>query len=125
MLHSHSCTYPKRDTVLDFDAVIIGAGVPGLYQLYRLRELESETPCPPQRFTLWQIGNAGSLVPPSIPAPRRVPPRQVKTKGQGVTRAADRIEGRGRSERAYMLQRWRSSTRARSLRSRIRRRSGG
>lgn len=29
----------SRETALDFDAVIIGAGVSGLYQLYRLREL--------------------------------------------------------------------------------------
>src|SRR5260370_42005538 len=29
----------KADPALDFDAVIIGAGVSGLYQLYRLREL--------------------------------------------------------------------------------------
>jgi cation diffusion facilitator CzcD-associated flavoprotein CzcO len=29
----------KADTVTDFDAVIIGAGVSGLYQLYKLREL--------------------------------------------------------------------------------------
>jgi cation diffusion facilitator CzcD-associated flavoprotein CzcO len=29
----------KADTATDFDAVIIGAGVSGLYQLYRLREL--------------------------------------------------------------------------------------
>ena len=29
----------KAAPVLDFDAVIIGAGVSGLYQLYRLREL--------------------------------------------------------------------------------------
>jgi len=28
-----------RDTALDFDAVVIGAGVSGLYQLYKLREL--------------------------------------------------------------------------------------
>src|ERR1700730_15785939 len=30
----------KADPALDFDAVVIGAGVSGLYQLYRLRELE-------------------------------------------------------------------------------------
>ena len=30
---------PKADTALDFDAIIIGAGVSGLYQLYKLREL--------------------------------------------------------------------------------------
>jgi cation diffusion facilitator CzcD-associated flavoprotein CzcO len=30
---------PEADTATDFDAVIIGAGVSGLYQLYRLREL--------------------------------------------------------------------------------------
>src|SRR6266571_2160308 len=29
----------KADTATDFDAVIIGAGVSGLYQLYQLREL--------------------------------------------------------------------------------------
>jgi cation diffusion facilitator CzcD-associated flavoprotein CzcO len=29
----------KADTATDFDAIIIGAGVSGLYQLYRLREL--------------------------------------------------------------------------------------
>src|SRR5207245_10180958 len=29
----------KADTDTDFDAVIIGAGVSGLYQLYKLREL--------------------------------------------------------------------------------------
>jgi len=29
----------KADTATDFDAVIIGAGVSGLYQLYKLREL--------------------------------------------------------------------------------------
>jgi cation diffusion facilitator CzcD-associated flavoprotein CzcO len=28
-----------KETALDFDAVVIGAGVSGLYQLYRLREL--------------------------------------------------------------------------------------
>src|SRR5271155_3919154 len=30
---------PKADPALDFDAIIIGAGVSGLHQLYRLREL--------------------------------------------------------------------------------------
>ncbi|MBO0738043.1 MAG: NAD(P)/FAD-dependent oxidoreductase [Alphaproteobacteria bacterium] len=30
---------PEADTLTDFDAVVIGAGVSGLYQLYRLREL--------------------------------------------------------------------------------------
>jgi cation diffusion facilitator CzcD-associated flavoprotein CzcO len=30
---------PEADTATDFDAVVIGAGVSGLYQLYRLREL--------------------------------------------------------------------------------------
>ncbi|HEX3413392.1 MAG TPA: NAD(P)/FAD-dependent oxidoreductase [Stellaceae bacterium] len=30
---------PKADTALDFEAIIIGAGVSGLYQLYKLREL--------------------------------------------------------------------------------------
>ena len=30
---------PKADPALDFDAIIIGAGVSGLYQLYKLREL--------------------------------------------------------------------------------------
>jgi len=29
----------RRDTQLDFDAIVIGAGVAGLYQLYKLREL--------------------------------------------------------------------------------------
>ena len=30
---------PETETTLDFDAVVIGAGVSGLYQLYSLREL--------------------------------------------------------------------------------------
>src|SRR5271167_1057060 len=30
---------PKADPALDFDAIVIGAGVSGLYQLYKLREL--------------------------------------------------------------------------------------
>ena len=30
---------PATETALDFDAIVIGAGVSGLYQLYRLREL--------------------------------------------------------------------------------------
>ena len=30
---------PRTETNLDFDAIVIGAGVSGLYQLYRLREL--------------------------------------------------------------------------------------
>src|SRR2546428_12365074 len=30
---------PSTETVTDFDAIVIGAGVSGLYQLYRLREL--------------------------------------------------------------------------------------
>src|ERR687887_1772458 len=30
---------PATETALDFDAVVIGAGVSGLYQLYKLREL--------------------------------------------------------------------------------------
>src|SRR6267378_4318903 len=30
---------PKADPALAFDAIIIGAGVSGLYQLYKLREL--------------------------------------------------------------------------------------
>src|SRR5215831_12525082 len=29
----------STETAMDFDAVVIGAGVSGLYQLYRLREL--------------------------------------------------------------------------------------
>src|SRR2546422_7420696 len=29
----------STETVTDFDAIIIGAGISGLYQLYRLREL--------------------------------------------------------------------------------------
>src|SRR5260370_4501476 len=32
----------SADTGLDFDAIVIGAGVSGLYQLYRLRELGIE-----------------------------------------------------------------------------------
>ena len=30
---------PAKTTATDFDAIVIGAGVTGLYQLYRLREL--------------------------------------------------------------------------------------
>jgi cation diffusion facilitator CzcD-associated flavoprotein CzcO len=30
---------PEADTAADFDAIVIGAGVSGLYQLYKLREL--------------------------------------------------------------------------------------
>src|SRR5436853_2258698 len=30
---------PSTETVTDFDSIVIGAGVSGLYQLYRLREL--------------------------------------------------------------------------------------
>jgi cation diffusion facilitator CzcD-associated flavoprotein CzcO len=30
---------PATNTAIDFDAIVIGAGVSGLYQLYRLREL--------------------------------------------------------------------------------------
>ena len=30
---------PRTETGLDFDAIVIGAGVAGLYQLYKLREL--------------------------------------------------------------------------------------
>jgi cation diffusion facilitator CzcD-associated flavoprotein CzcO len=30
---------PDSDTALDFDAIVIGAGITGMYQLYRLREL--------------------------------------------------------------------------------------
>src|SRR6201982_2803665 len=30
---------PETKTQVDFDAIVIGAGVSGLYQLYRLREL--------------------------------------------------------------------------------------
>ena len=29
----------KADSAVDFEAIIIGAGVSGLYQLYKLREL--------------------------------------------------------------------------------------
>ena len=29
----------KANAILDFDAIVIGAGVSGLYQLYKLREL--------------------------------------------------------------------------------------
>src|SRR5271155_437169 len=39
MVSSLAVAQPKADTALDFDAVIIGAGVSGLYQLYRLRQL--------------------------------------------------------------------------------------
>jgi cation diffusion facilitator CzcD-associated flavoprotein CzcO len=34
---------PARECALDFDAIVIGAGVSGLYQLYKLRELGLET----------------------------------------------------------------------------------
>src|SRR5687768_9923728 len=30
---------PHESQVLDYDAIVIGAGISGLYQLYRLREL--------------------------------------------------------------------------------------
>jgi cation diffusion facilitator CzcD-associated flavoprotein CzcO len=30
---------PEADTAADFDAIVIGAGVSGLYQLYKLPEL--------------------------------------------------------------------------------------
>ena len=30
---------PEADTAADFDAIVIGAGVSGLYQLYKLHEL--------------------------------------------------------------------------------------
>ena len=30
---------PTAEAATDFDAIVIGAGVSGLYQLYRLREL--------------------------------------------------------------------------------------
>jgi cation diffusion facilitator CzcD-associated flavoprotein CzcO len=33
----------RTETSLDFDAIIIGAGVSGLYQLYKLRELGLNT----------------------------------------------------------------------------------
>src|SRR5271155_5893688 len=39
MVSSLAVAQPKADTALDFDAIIIGAGVSGLYQLYKLREL--------------------------------------------------------------------------------------
>ena len=40
MVSSQAPAYQaETDTTLDFDAVIIGAGVSGLYQLYKLREL--------------------------------------------------------------------------------------
>lgn len=35
---------PKADPALDFYAIIIGAGVSGLYQLYKLRELGLKVP---------------------------------------------------------------------------------
>ena len=34
-----SADKPEAETPVDFDAIVIGAGVAGLYQLYRLREL--------------------------------------------------------------------------------------
>jgi cation diffusion facilitator CzcD-associated flavoprotein CzcO len=34
---------PARECALDFDAIVIGAGVSGLYQLYKLRELGLKT----------------------------------------------------------------------------------
>jgi cation diffusion facilitator CzcD-associated flavoprotein CzcO len=34
---------PSTDAALDFDAIIVGAGVSGLYQLYKLRELGLKT----------------------------------------------------------------------------------
>jgi len=39
---------------LDFDAIVIGAGVSGLYQLYKLRELEL-------RVRVFEAGAAQSL----------------------------------------------------------------
>ena len=40
MASSQTITHKaKADTAMDFDAIIIGAGVSGLYQLYKLREL--------------------------------------------------------------------------------------
>ena len=35
---------PRTETGLDFDAIVIGAGVAGLYQLYKLRELIDSHP---------------------------------------------------------------------------------
>ena len=34
----------RTDPVADFEAIIIGAGVAGMYQLYCLRELEMRVP---------------------------------------------------------------------------------
>src|SRR6266478_5577414 len=39
MAGSHETRSPSATSVLDYDAIIIGAGMSGLYQLYRLREL--------------------------------------------------------------------------------------
>jgi hypothetical protein len=40
MVASQACAHKaETDATTDFDAVIIGAGVSGLYQIYRLREL--------------------------------------------------------------------------------------
>jgi cation diffusion facilitator CzcD-associated flavoprotein CzcO len=40
MAYSHAIAHKAEiDTAVDFDAIIIGAGVSGLYQLYKLREL--------------------------------------------------------------------------------------
>ncbi|HEY2539592.1 MAG TPA: NAD(P)/FAD-dependent oxidoreductase, partial [Stellaceae bacterium] len=40
MAYSHAIAHEAElDPALDFDAIIIGAGVSGLYQLYKLREL--------------------------------------------------------------------------------------
>src|ERR1700689_332826 len=44
MVNSQAPAYQaETDATLDFDAVIIGAGVSGLYQLYKLRELGLKT----------------------------------------------------------------------------------
>src|SRR5580693_8439922 len=44
MVNSQAPAHPaEADASLDFDAVIIGAGVSGLYQLYKLRELGLKT----------------------------------------------------------------------------------
>ncbi len=34
-----SATASKQNTAVDFDAIVVGAGIAGLYQLYRLREM--------------------------------------------------------------------------------------
>ena len=40
---TENMSQPTAETTNDFDAIVIGAGVSGLYQLYRLRELGMST----------------------------------------------------------------------------------